>query len=459
VNNHEKSVGWMFTGTLVVVLAWLSLSPNRAQGQGLNAVYGSSNSKVSSLAFVDASQFTQYGDICQALEQILSTYHQGAVTGIVVDARGFPLPKGKQTYPCSLDPWPTYSSGPGSNTVLLPAGTIVLNSGVKWILSNNTRIAGEGPNLTVVQAGSGFSGEMIDMGNQSTCPASTGNPTTWDCQGVVIEHLRVDGGGNTSVSGIFNRFSEELSRVDDVELTNIAGVGISLGMNTSGATVTNSAGNSGPYSNISFYGNGICVQDTVGGRGIHRLSCNMTGAASCGGSSPTAAICLDGQNNTLEDVAITMAGGAPQSFPDGILIGSQGSAQNNILTNVHGINLRNVIHISNQSASGQGNCPVNACDITAMGISNSGGSSATIKDDLTATTLTDTNIAMYVLGDQTLNNGYSRFTTSPNAQTWLIGTGKPSGPCTAGTLYSCTSSCSNGTIFACTGGTSWTKIE
>jgi hypothetical protein len=38
-------------------------------------------------------------------------------------------------------------------------------------------------------------------------------------------------------------------------------------------------------------------------------------------------------------------------------VGSQSSAQNNILTNVSGTNLASVIHISSNSNGAQGNCP------------------------------------------------------------------------------------------------------
>jgi hypothetical protein len=448
MRNHKTSITGVVMGSLVFL--WCSLSPIRARAQGSNAVYGSGG-KVSSLAFVDASQYATGRDICQAMAAILIQYKRGTVTGVVVDARGFPPTNGK--YPCSVNPWSsTLSSDPGSNVVLLPSGTITVAAGYKWALPENTRLVGLGPYLTIIQAGSGFSNELIDMGGTSIC---TGTPSV-DCQGIVIEHLALDGGGNTNISGIVNDWSQELSRVNDVALTNMAGVGLSLGVVGSGVD----ANDSGPYSDIYFSGSGTCAQITATTRGIRGLNCVMTAASPCTSGSSNAAICLDAVNNTLQDVTVAMAGGAPQSFPDGILIGSQGSAQNNTLVNINGIGLGNVIHISNQTNSGQGNCPsFNACDITAMGISNS-ESSSTIKDDLTGTTLTDANIAMYVLGDQTLANpGFSRFTTSPNAQTWFIGTGTPSGACAAGTLYSCTNSCSNGTIFACTGGTSWVKIK
>jgi hypothetical protein len=149
----------------------------------------------------------------------------------------------------------------------------------------------------------------------------------------------------------------------------------------------------------------------------------------------------------------------PGNF-DGILLGSQASAQNNILININGSGLNNVVHVSNNANGAQGNCPANACDVTILGVTNS-GSTHTIQDDVTSTTLTDATLGMYVLGEPggVENQLASRFTTSPNAQSWLVGAGQPSGTCVPGGLYSCIgSSCSPGTIFGC-GGSSWVQIK
>ena len=61
--------------------------------------------------------------------------------------------------------------------------------------------------------------------------------------------------------------------------------------------------------------------------------------------------------------------------------------------------------------------------LTILGVTNS-GSSATIKDDLTGPTLTDTTVGMYVVGEPVPSStaGISRFTTSGSVPTWLIGT-------------------------------------
>ena len=93
---------------------------------------------------------------------------------------------------------------------------------------------------------------------------------------------------------------------------------------------------SGPYTNISYSGSGICAQlfnapSASGGnlnqtRGIHGLSCIM------GGSGSTPAIYLDAPNNSLEDIYIT----STSSLQDGILVGSQANTSNNVLFNVQG---------------------------------------------------------------------------------------------------------------------------
>jgi len=160
---------------------------------------------------------------------------------------------------------------------------------------------------------------------------------------------------------------------------------------------------------------------------------------------------VDAPSNSLDDFFIQ--GSAAQ---DGILIGSQGAAYNNVLFNVSGSGLNNVVHIVKGANT--------VSDITMMGISQSDGTNS-IKDELTATTLTDVNVGMYILGEPVQAGGgdvgYSRFTTSPNAGsndngavTWLVGSSPPSGSsCPAGSLYSCTniSNCTIDTLYGCEG--------
>ena len=442
---------------LLAVLGWLLALPVQARGecgtttQGFNTVYGDTKcaGTQGTIAFVDASRYpNSTGDICISIKKVLDVY--GAASpgpnGVVVDARAFS--SGTQT--CSVSPWS--GTPPMSNVVLLPAATIMITS-QSLLLPGNTRLIGSGSGSTILKAGNNFSGDMIDMGNASTCVP--------ECKGVVVEHLMLDG-NNRNLNGIVNNYSQELSYVNDVVMNNLgSGIGLWLSVH---------ADNSGPYTNISYSGSGKCVQIFASDlslrqtRGIHGLTCIM-------GSSSTAAVYVDAPNNSLEDVDI-QGGGTQQ---DGILIGSQGPAQNNILINVHGVTLNNVIHISHQQdTSGYKNCPAwltgtvyNACDVTILGVTS--GANHSIEDDLTTpqTVLADTHLGMYVVGEPVKQNGapigYSRLTTSTSlAPAWLVGTGAPSSsPCAVGSLYSNASGASGTvkTIYGCTLGGVWTVIQ
>jgi hypothetical protein len=294
---------------------------------------------------------------------------------------------------------------------------------------------------------------MIDMGSSAVCPGS-------NCPAVIIEHLWLDGGGGSqTVNGIVNQFSQELSRVNDVYMTNITGLGVGLSI----STIT--ANNSGPYSNMTFVGTGICVSiKTVDTRGVHGLNCTTTG------STNSAAVYVDGQRNSIEDVNIS-----GESTQDGILIGSKASGQGSVLFNVTGSGLNNVIEISSNATN---NVP-NGSDVTIMGVTSS-GSIHSIDDDLAGSELSDPSVGLYVLGEKVTGNGgatvgYSRFTTSPtatagatgaNSATWILGSSAPTpaSGCVVGSLYSVTTpnSTTNGTLFGCAGGTSggtWIGIK
>src|SRR5271156_76345 len=135
-------------------------------------------------------------------------------------------------------------------------------------------------------------------------------------------------------------------------------------------------------------------------------------------------------NNTLEDVYIQSVSASP--LFDGILVGANHAASNNVFFNIRGTELKNVIHISAANSTS---------DITILGVTNSGGTNS-IEDDLTTpqTQLTDANVAMYIVGEQVTANGsnigYSRFTTSHSVPTWLVGSSSPTGSCNIGSLYS-----------------------
>jgi hypothetical protein len=289
---------------------------------------------------------------------------------------------------------------------------------------------------------------MIDMGNYTVC----GGGSNADCVGVVVEHLALSGNGQT-LNDIVNQYSQELSYVNDVSMSNLgSGIGLWLAVHSN---------NSGPYTNINYSGSGICAQIYDSGgtinrtRGIHGLTCTMTG------SNP--AVLLDAPNNTLEDVYIS--GSTSQ---DGIRIGSQGLAYNNVIVNVHGYGLANVVHLDPVAMSS------NVADITIMGSTCSGASGCSgnnIKDELPGgAALTNATVGMYVVGEPVLGGnptqtiGYSRFNTSASSTSaaWFVGVTSP-GPsinCPTGSLFSCTSasSCGTNTLYDCEGGM-WLGIK
>jgi hypothetical protein len=288
------------------------------------------------------------------------------------------------------------------------------------------------------------------------CEASQLSHPNNDCPGIAIEHLTLNGNSQSNVNGIVSLYGQELSYVQDVKFSAISGTALSL--SASGSN------NSGPYSNLTMSGVGTCVSINapIGTRGIHGLNCSISGTGP--------AIDVEGSNSSLEDISLT---GTTGTSTDGILIGNSVAALNNVLFNVNESGFSNLIHISNNSANNQNECPgkanssttaYNACDITIMGVSNSSGN--TIYDQVSVVTL-NSNLGMYVLGepvqygdsngtnDQFLGN--SHFTTSPNWPSWVAGTSSPSGSCSnVGSLYSVTSG-TNGTLWECETSV-WVKV-
>jgi hypothetical protein len=442
---------------LIVVVSMLLFGPTTSYGQNAqNAVMSGATSETNSYALVDLTPYinTSVSTICEAITAAFSAY--ASSKRILVDARGL-TGSALTCLAGDANPWAT-SPGPAVSTVLLPAGAITIRS--TWILGTNDSLIGEGPNLTVITAGSSFTGsDIIDMGGSGTmsnanlyCPLGS-SPPVWDCQGVVIEHLGVQDGTTQGLNGIVNMFSEELSRVNDVTLSMGSGIGLWLGTYYVSGSNFGNPNNSGPYSNISFSGSGICVK--IGGPSITRTQVNETRGIhglSCSSSASTGAVVyLDGTNNSIEDAYIAGSGA------DGILIGSLFPAQTNLLFNVTGSGLASVVHISSSSS--------NVADLTLMGITNV-SSTNTIRDDLTSsgTPLDDSNVGLYMVGEAVPNSsGYSRFTTStsPNFPTWIVGPNAPPTSCSAtstGSLFSCTSTACGGTLWGCAGST-WTLVH
>jgi|SRR5580698_3299027 hypothetical protein len=430
-----------------------------AQTAGNNAVYNSSGSCTScaaSSAFIDASMFlgssgTNKGvDLCDIIYKILNgTITTGYTAGAVIDARGLgnSALSGSPLTCTKGSPWQEGSSSVSSaSNILLPAGTIVTPS--TWVLPPNTHVTGEGDSLlapatsTIIQVANTFTGDIIDL-----CSVA--------CTGVAIENVVLNGNGS-SANGLVNSFAGNLSYVNHVGLYQILGTGL---------LVSGSASGSGPYTNINFNTGSaipstktVCAQikDLTGTNGIRELGCITPGP------DPPAAVLLDSSNNSIKDVTIS-------GFYDGILIGANATAHNNVLINVigdtrtqscfpHCINPINAVHISSTNV---------VSDLTIVGLSNEGGTgTSTLRDDTTSTNLTpltgDTVVGLYSLGKKTTSNTFARFTTSPSVPTWATGTASPSGSCAQGSVYSCTgssSSCGTYAVWGCpVPGGSWQGI-
>jgi hypothetical protein len=463
--NHVKksttfALEFTFAVSIVLGLVMPFARPALAQNPGNNAVYNSTT-LAGSPAFIDATVLVK-GDICGTINSILT-----GSTGAVVDARGFLPPTVHGSQPCGSNP---FSGVSNPSTVLLPASTILLST--PWILPSNTRIIGEGEN-TVLRACtnsmcvSQFSGDMIDMGSSSCSP----------CSGIVVEHVTLDG-QSLSVNGIVNSYAQESSYVNDVAMLNVLSTGLSV--------VGPGANGSGPYSNINSTcslspvcptsPSPVCVSIQATTLGLHGITCVANSTTTP--PQPSAAILLDANNNSIENVHI-------EGFFDGVLIGSRAAAQGNVLLNVYGGKgagpLTNTVEICNP-----GN-PTTYCskqsglvtDLVLLQIESVGDdfknpswSATPILDNVTSTepapyVRANAYVGMYVIGNK--NNqapGYSRFTASPGtnyyttsqsgAPTLAIGATAPGGmTCTTpGTIYSNTAGTQGGnnTVFVCKGG-------
>jgi hypothetical protein len=450
---------------LVSIPAW-------GQGEGFNATWitsspnttgGMPNYSTAWWSYIDATPYNT-GDLCSTINTILIVSPGvESADGIVIDARGI------SPAHCAASPWSTNSSWPWA-TILLPPGIIQISS--TWQLPEFTRLIGEGPGVTTIQATSGFGNgngipnpaPMVQMGGTGNC----GNGT--DCQGIVIEHLTLDG-NNSAEYGISNNFAQELSYVNDVALNNINGTGLYI-ESPGGQPPPNDGNNSGPYTNIYCSNDIICAQieGTTGTRGIHGLTANWT-KSGVGG----VAVYVDAANNTIEDAYIS-------NYDEGIRIGSQGPAPDNTLINISGGGSQGVeelIHIF-ATTSSSSTCPVtfagttpdNVCDLTIIAAANP-GTNTVIQDDLNSSTAATSYVGLYTLGEQffsynNANLGHTRFTTAPggsadtNLANWSFGAGNPTGSgCSVGSLYSCTgaggASCTY-TLWGCASGSVWKKI-
>ena len=436
----------LFFGTLAVFIG-LSALPAHSQTAGNNAVYNTTTTLTGSASFIDLGTATTTGDICGRINTLLTG--SGFKDGTVIDARGF----GSGTsQTCASNPFSSATTK--TSTILLPSGTITISS--TWVIPSQTQVYGEGPGQTTLLASSSFTSPMIQMGTLNCV-----------CFLVRIGHLTLDGAGQT-IDGIDNVNSEEQSTVDDVDILHTEGTALSLGTSSGGAP-NGTASHSGPYTNLFVQASGTddtplsttaCVR-IVGSvaqvRGIHGITCIANG-------TPNGAIYLDSDNTSIEDARI-------DGFGDGIVLGAQGSSntvQADVIFNVTGTDsfgtVTNLIHLCGSGSSSP--CPSTANtvnNVTIMGVTSAENN--TIKDDVTGTTLpfsTDEFVGLYALG-QSLDGGYSRFSSSPRTPTWGVGsptssitgtscTGSTTPASSNGSLFSNTNTSLTGTLFACVAG-------
>ena len=349
---------WMFAQAMLAAAALLSAADLAAAQAGQDAVYSSLAQVTNSPSFIDASMFATSPppasrNFCGVLNWVLNPLN-GILpsTGGVIDARGLPGTTPPTSMTCTMSPWGSGSSYVNvPSTILLPAtGALPTNPSnpiiisTPWILPPNTHLIGEGDGIpifstggslisapgTTIQAASGFSGSMIQIGAPSpVCPLVNTIPT---CTGISVENLTLDGQGQ-SINGITNAYSQDATSVNHVSLYQIRGVGLLIEQGSSGGNATNS----GPYSNITFDTGSyqgttgtVCAQifNAVSTHGIHGLSC-----ASETNDAP-AAVLLDSSNNSIEDVRIV-------GFYDGISVGKNAPAQSNVLLNIIGDTINN----------------------------------------------------------------------------------------------------------------------
>jgi hypothetical protein len=430
----------MFVGT-ILLLGWLSaLPPQMEAQQGDNAVCNSSSPPSGikcSPAFIDVSVITgsPNNDLCGKIYAVLSSASYPA-SGTVVDARG--VTGAALICASSTTPW---SNGTTTVSVpshiLLPSGAITIATA--WALPQATHISGEGSTKTTILAASSSVSPMIQMGDANcTFPSSV-------CFDISVDDLALNGGAYPGVIGIENDAAQELSYVDHVDFEAIEGTGLNI---------TAGGDNSGPYSNLYFTAGTTNVSSAtacahitgvLATRGIRDITCSAKD-----GTTPQAAIYLDGTSGTIENVHV-------EGFQDGVLVGHNAAAVGNTLININGAYgagpVKNVVHISNN---------FDTTDLAILGVVSDDATNA-IQDDVTGTTLTDGAVAMYVLGEGATTNGgggslgRTRFTTSPSVPNWGVGSGIPSTPyvpCPTGSLFSNTggTSGSHNTLYVCEGG-------
>jgi hypothetical protein len=330
----------------------------RSNRPGLNPPFNSEYA----IIYVDGIIHSQLADAIQACPQ----------TCWIIDS-----------FPETFSTNPFYAAGPKSVRVTLGRGTWMTT--VPLILPTKSQLEGSGRgdgdfSGTVIQAANSFpqNSPMIEMGN--TSPS----------MGVRIENLTIDCNNLSGVTGVHNDKSQEQSGLHHVLIENIAGIG--LDVEGSGAQ------NSGPYEDLEFAGGenanvtiaSLCarVVNVPAFRGIHGATCNFNNYS----VHPRLGIQMD-STGTLSDIHI-------EGVENGIGLGVLAPGTGAILQNIYGggLNITNVVHIY----KGQ--------NILLSGLVRSTTANLLV-DDVLGQTITDTELALYIIGNGASPN-QSRFSSS-----------------------------------------------
>lgn len=399
-------------GALLTLIACYAAAP-RLSGQnteGFNAVWSnkcySSLTQCGSSAFIDVTPFfsaaSPANDICgpinSALQSAFGSPNNFPAT--VIDARGLIVPSPYMNFVCTSNPFNGISQ---PSTVLLPPNTIAASATLEPYAPET---------------------KIIGMGVGSTTIMSSASPAIQicsSCTGSGIQDLSIQNSPSHTLTGIEQQ-AGALSYVQRVTIST-GGVGLQI---------DSTATNSGPYSDITVSSTGAACATILPSSGVGATGLRIRGLNCLGGNSG-AAVYLDGSGDSMQDVYIG------SGYSSGIQVGDSASVNNDALINVTSAACGGTVVLSNA------NLPVE--DVSLLGIANTGGSGCySINDEVTTTSLSDSQVEMYILGESVSvgsTTGYARFSTSPNTVTWGAGTSDPtSGTCTSsvyGALYSKTS--------------------
>jgi hypothetical protein len=471
---NEKSIAGLFAKSFFTYLTGMMVvtSLTLAQQTGSPVVTKPTGTLTYSLAYIDAS-VESGSDVCAQIHNALAQLSNSAYKngGGIVDARGASVSTACSSVagsPSWGNPWSGISV---PSTVLLPAGKIQINT--QWVLPSGTHLIGEGgedpgfsPNVqrTTIHAQTGAE-SVIQMG------VNTG------CTDVSIEDLVVDGNGISDLNGITNSLCLNGSFVRNVTLYQITDVGLSIGADDpSGTTLSHS----GPYSNITFdTASKGTSQSTYGvyldapARGVRGVTCTNSNTNSSGNWNSMSGTCVNISisGNLVQDVRVEgFAVGVDVAASDAVVMNIDGDTNPNtssspldVVKIESGVTNVALMSITNNCINPSGNpdyCS-DSSDYTVW--DNSAGSTSVIPS---LSFSNDPLVAMYVVGDSITvasQKAYSRYTTSPRAANWSVGSTSISGSCsTPGSLYSNTaSSSSSQALYVCSSVNSvgWVAIK